>query len=70
MKKTIVNYDKDQGFVIDCTQIKESEHKQAMREVSELGFTFESIDADSFRADCATATETMIPKLEELGYSF
>ena len=70
MKKTIIFYDKDQGFIIECTQIKESEHKQARTEVSELGFTFESIDADSFRADCTTATESMITKLEKIGYAF
>ena len=70
MKKIIVNYDSNLGIIIDCNQIKESEHKQARTEVSELGFTFENIDADSFRAICATATESMITWLEKLGYAF
>jgi len=71
MKKTIVNYDKEEGIIIDCTQIKESEHKQTREEVEELGFSFETIDSDSFRAYYSgNNLPGKLTMLERKGYTF
>lgn len=71
MEKTIVSYDKEHGIVIDCTQVPESEHEKAREEVAGLGFEFDSIDADSFRAVWqGDHCPQQLKALEDLGYSF
>ena len=71
MKKTIANYDLEEGIIINCTQIKESEHEQVREEIGTLGFSFETIDSDSFNARYSgDGLPDMLRKLEKIGYSF
>jgi len=71
MKKTIVNYDKEESIIIDCTMINEKEHKQAREEIEKLGFSFETIDSDSFRAIyTGNGLPMILKRLENIGYTF
>jgi len=71
MEKTIVSYNRESGIVINCTQIRENEHKRVREEVEKLGFEFDSIDADSFSATRqGDHTPQTLEALENLDYSF
>lgn len=71
MEKTIISYNRETGIIIDCTQISESEHKKARKEVEKIGFVFDSIDTDSFHAIIEKEEAiAIINELENFGYSF
>jgi len=70
MKKTIVSFEKETGITVECIRIPANEHVQLRKEISALGFTFDYIDADSFRASVEKADEKLLQSVEELGYSF
>lgn len=71
MEKVICSYDVETGIVINCTQISEGEHRIACKEVKDLGFNFETIDAGSFWAKLeGDHLADTLDELDQLGYSF
>ena len=69
MEKTIISYNEN-GITIEVTQIKQEEHRQARNEAEQLGFSFDTIDADSFIASTSKENRRILSQLEDVGYSF
>jgi len=70
MEKTIISYNEN-GITIAVTQLNPEEHKKVRNEVEQLGFSFDQIDADSFRAIWqGDNSPQKLNALESLGYSF
>jgi len=71
MVKRIVSYVRDQGIIVECTDIQADEHQDARGEIVLFGFEFDSINTDSFYAtlQCVNRPD-ILSALEKLGYSF